>query len=78
MRDYITKDAWNIIEEGFDPTNGKPIEVIIEAKKDVEIMYAKGNSKAFSKERRSSLKRFQSQARSLLDFSFPFQISISK
>lgn len=36
-------------EEGFDPTNGKPIEVIVEAKKDVEIMYAKGNSKAFSK-----------------------------
>lgn len=36
-------------EEGFEPSSGKPIELIIEAKKDVEISYAKGNSKVFSK-----------------------------
>ncbi len=36
-------------DAGFEPSSGKPIEVIIEAKKDIEIMYARGNTKAFSK-----------------------------
>lgn len=36
-------------EEGFEPSSGKPVELIIEAKKDTEISYAKGNSKVFSK-----------------------------
>jgi cytoskeleton protein RodZ len=41
-------------EDGFEPSNEKPIEVIIEAKKDVEIMYARGNTRAFSKIKLSS------------------------
>ncbi len=36
-------------EEGFAPSSGKPVEIIIEAKKNVELQYAKGNSKSFSK-----------------------------
>jgi cytoskeleton protein RodZ len=36
-------------EDGFEPSSGKPVELIIEAKKDTEISYAKGNSKVFSK-----------------------------
>ncbi len=36
-------------DEGFEPSVGKPIEVIIEAKKDFELSYAKGNTKSFSK-----------------------------
>jgi cytoskeleton protein RodZ len=36
-------------EEGFEPSAGKPVEVIIEAKKNVEFLYAKGNSKNFSR-----------------------------
>ncbi|MBC7743073.1 MAG: helix-turn-helix domain-containing protein [Bdellovibrionaceae bacterium] len=36
-------------EEGFEPSAGKPVEIIIEAKKNVELLYAKGNSKNFSK-----------------------------
>lgn len=36
-------------DDGFEPASSKPIEVIIEAKKDIEIMYARGNTKAFSK-----------------------------
>lgn len=36
-------------EEGFEATAGKPVEVIIEAKKSVELLYAKGSSKSFSR-----------------------------
>lgn len=36
-------------DDGFELSIGKPVEVIIEAKKDVEIMYARGNTKNFSK-----------------------------
>ncbi len=36
-------------EEGFEQSSGKPVEVIIEAKKNVDLLYAKGNSKNFSK-----------------------------
>ncbi|MBC7421006.1 MAG: helix-turn-helix domain-containing protein [Bdellovibrio sp.] len=36
-------------EDGFAPSSGKPVEVIIEAKKNVELLYAKGNSKNFSR-----------------------------
>lgn len=37
------------VDDGFEPSNGKPIEIIIEAKKDTEILYARGNTKSFSK-----------------------------
>ena len=37
------------VEDGFERTLGKPVEVIIEAKKNVELHYAKGSSKTFSK-----------------------------
>lgn len=37
------------VDEGFEPSNGKPIEIIVEAKKDTEILYAKGNTKNFSR-----------------------------
>lgn len=37
------------VDEGFDPSSGKPVELILEAKKDVEILYARGNAKTFSK-----------------------------
>lgn len=37
------------IDDGFEPSSGKPIEIIIEARKDTEIMYARGNTKNFSK-----------------------------
>lgn len=37
------------IDSGFEPSNGKPIEIIVEAKKDTEILYARGNSKNFSR-----------------------------
>lgn len=33
--------------EDFDPSPNKPVEIIIEAKKEVELFYAKGNSKNF-------------------------------
>lgn len=36
-------------DEGFSPSTGKPVEVIIEAKKDIELQYAKGSNKTFSK-----------------------------
>lgn len=36
-------------EDGFEPSSGKPVEIIVEAKKEIEISYAKGNSKVFSK-----------------------------
>lgn len=39
----------SVPEEGFEPSTGKPIELIIEAKKDTELFFAKGNSAAFSK-----------------------------
>ena len=31
----------------FEPSQGKPVELIIEAKKDIEFFYAKGNTKNF-------------------------------
>lgn len=37
------------VNEGFEPTSGKPTEIIIEAKKDIEIQYAQGNAKSFTK-----------------------------
>ena len=37
------------IDDGFEPSNGKPIEIILEAKKDTEILYARGNTKSFSR-----------------------------
>lgn len=37
------------IDDGFEPSNGKPIEIIVEAKKDTEILYARGNTKKFSR-----------------------------
>lgn len=36
------------LEEGFGKSNGKPIEVLIEAKKDAELEYAKGDSVHFT------------------------------
>lgn len=39
----------SIPEEGFEPSLGKAIEIIVEAKKDTELSFAKGNSSAFSK-----------------------------
>lgn len=35
------------LEEGFEKSSGKPIEVILEAKKDTELQYAKGDSLLF-------------------------------
>lgn len=37
------------IDDGFEPSSGKPIEIILEAKKDTEVLYARGNTKTFSK-----------------------------
>jgi cytoskeleton protein RodZ len=34
-------------EGGFQKSNGKPVEIMLEAKKDTEIFYAKGDSKQF-------------------------------
>ncbi len=36
-------------EDGFEASSGKPVELILEARKDTEIMYARGNTKTFSK-----------------------------
>lgn len=36
------------LEEGFGKSNGKPIEVLIEAKKEAELEYAKGDSVHFT------------------------------
>ena len=36
------------LEEGFKKSSGKPVEVLIEAKKDAELEYAKGNSVHFT------------------------------
>ncbi len=35
------------LEEGFEKSNGKPVEILLEAKKDTELHYAKGDSKHF-------------------------------
>lgn len=35
-------------EEGFVKSNGKPVEILIEAKKDTEVFYAKDSSVAFT------------------------------
>lgn len=32
------------LENGFEKSNGKPVEILLEAKKDTELFYAKGNS----------------------------------
>lgn len=37
-----------VSEDDFPPSAGKPVEVIIEAKKDIELFYAKGNGKQFT------------------------------
>ena len=36
-----------VAEEEFPPSPGKPVEVIIETKKEIEIFYAKGNTRQF-------------------------------
>ena len=36
-----------INEEDITPSPGKPIELVLEAKKDIEVFYAKGNTKQF-------------------------------
>lgn len=36
------------LEEGFKKSSGKPVEVLIEAKKDTELEYAKGDSVQFT------------------------------
>ena len=38
----------------FEPSLGKPVELIVEAKKDVEFFYAKGNTKNFTRVKLSS------------------------
>ncbi len=38
-----------VVDDGFEPSSGKPIEIILEAKKDTEILYARGNTKNFSR-----------------------------
>ena len=35
------------MEEGFEKSAGKPVEVLLEAKKDTELFYAKGDAKQF-------------------------------
>lgn len=35
------------LEDGFEKSSGKPIEVLLEAKKDTELQYAKGDSLLF-------------------------------
>lgn len=35
------------LEEGFEKSSGKPIEVLLEAKRDTELQYAKGDSLLF-------------------------------
>lgn len=35
------------LDEEYPPSPGKPVELMIEAKKDIEIYYAKGNTKLF-------------------------------
>lgn len=37
------------VDDGFEPSSGKPVEIIVEAKKDTEILYARGNTKSFSR-----------------------------
>lgn len=37
----------NVPEAGFEKSNGKPVEILLEAKKDTELFYAKGDSKQF-------------------------------
>lgn len=44
-----TQAASGDIDDGFEPSSGKPVELILEAKKDIEILYARGNTKTFSK-----------------------------
>lgn len=39
----------NIYPEDFELSAGKPIELIVEAKKEVEFYYAKGNTKSFTR-----------------------------
>ena len=36
------------LEEGFKKSSGKPVEILIEAKKDAEIEYAKGDTIHFT------------------------------
>lgn len=36
------------VEENFEPASQKPVELIVEARKEVEFLYAKGNTKNFT------------------------------
>lgn len=38
----------SVIEENFEPTPEKPVEIIVEARKEIEFFYAKGNTKNFT------------------------------
>ena len=38
----------SVVEETFDPAPEKPVEIIVEARKEVEFFYAKGNTKKFT------------------------------
>lgn len=44
----------NIPEAGFEKSPEKPIEILLEARKDIELFYAKGNSRQFSSLRLSA------------------------
>ena len=37
----------NVPDAGFEKSSGKPVEILLEAKKDTELFYAKGDSKQF-------------------------------
>lgn len=46
--------AQNVPETGFEKSSEKPVEILLEARKDMEIFYAKGNSKQFNSLRLSA------------------------
>lgn len=42
-------ESTNVYPDEFEASAGKPIELIVEAKKEVEFFYAKGNTKSFTR-----------------------------
>jgi len=44
----------NMPEGGFEKSSEKPVEIMVEAKKDIELYYAKGNTRQFSSLRLSA------------------------
>lgn len=46
--------APNVPEAGFEKSSEKPVEILLEARKDVELFYAKGNSRQFNSLRLSA------------------------